>query len=75
MRYNWTSPALLFGLLVEFMDIIMMRKCLLGIKRRAERARVSGQALEPIRTTESGITGSDDPSVQLLMGEPNHSLT
>jgi hypothetical protein len=37
MRYLWTSPALLFDLLVEFADIVMMRKCLLGIKRRAER--------------------------------------
>lgn len=36
MRYNWTSPVLLFDLLVEFTDIFMMRKCLLGIKRRAE---------------------------------------
>ncbi len=36
IRYNWTSPAILFDLLVEFADIIMMRKCMLGIKRRAE---------------------------------------
>jgi len=26
----------LFNLLIEFCDIIMMRKCMLGIKRRAE---------------------------------------
>jgi hypothetical protein len=38
MRYQWTSPMLLFALLVEFTDIIMLRKCLLGIKRRAEQA-------------------------------------
>ncbi len=37
LRYNWTSPMLLFNLLVEFTDIIMMRKCMLGIKERAER--------------------------------------
>ena len=37
MHYHWTSPAILFDLLVEFTDIIMMRKCLLGIKQRAER--------------------------------------
>lgn len=37
MHYRWTSPMLvLFDLLVEFADIVMMRKCLLGIKRRAE---------------------------------------
>lgn len=29
---------LLFNPLVEFTDIVMMRKCLLGIKRRAEAA-------------------------------------
>jgi hypothetical protein len=38
MRYHWTSPAILFDLLVEFTDIIMMRKCMLGIRQRAERA-------------------------------------
>jgi hypothetical protein len=37
LRYRWTSPTVLFALLVEFTDIVMMRKCLLGIKRRAER--------------------------------------
>ena len=49
MRYNWTSPMLLFDLLVEFADIVMMRKCMLGIKRRAERAnRASGRSPESI---------------------------
>jgi hypothetical protein len=38
MHYRWTSPRLLFNPLVEFTDIVMMRKCLLGIKRRAEAA-------------------------------------
>jgi hypothetical protein len=38
VRYHWTSAMLLFALLVEFTDIIMLRKCLLGIKQRAERA-------------------------------------
>jgi len=38
MHYRWTSPLLLFNPLVEFTDIVMMRKCLLGIKRRAEGA-------------------------------------
>ena len=36
MRYRWTRPSILFGLLVEFADLVMMRKCLLGIKQRAE---------------------------------------
>ena len=36
MRYRWTSPTILFALLVEFFDLVMMRKTMLGIKRRAE---------------------------------------
>ena len=37
IRYDWTSPTILFSLLlVEPWDFPMMRKCLLGIKRRAE---------------------------------------
>jgi hypothetical protein len=36
MRYRWTRPSILFSLLVEFADLMMMRKCLLGIKQRAE---------------------------------------
>ncbi len=36
MRYNWRSPAIIFNLLLDVGDIVMMRKCLLGIKRRAE---------------------------------------
>ncbi|MDQ3855589.1 MAG: SRPBCC family protein [Chloroflexota bacterium] len=43
MRYDWTSPAILFGLLVEFADILMMRKCLFGIKRRAEALASTGE--------------------------------
>jgi hypothetical protein len=45
MRYHWLSPMLVFDLLVEFTDIVMMRKCMLGIKQRAERA--SRQTPEP----------------------------
>lgn len=37
VRYAWFSPALMFHLLIEFADIVMMRKCMLGIRRRAER--------------------------------------
>jgi len=32
MKYHWNSPAALFNLLIEFGDLPMMRKCLLGIK-------------------------------------------
>jgi hypothetical protein len=36
VRYGWFSRAILFNLLIEFFDILMMHKCMLGIKRRAE---------------------------------------
>jgi hypothetical protein len=37
IKYLWNSPAALFNLLVEFADLPMMLKCLLGIKERAEK--------------------------------------
>lgn len=36
MRYNWASPAMLFNMALDVGDIVMMRKCMLGIKQRAE---------------------------------------
>ena len=36
-RYHWTSPRIFFSLVVDVGDILMMRKSMLGIKRRAER--------------------------------------
>ncbi len=45
MHYHWLSPTILIFLLEDVGDIVMMRKCLLGIKQRAERA--SSQAPEP----------------------------
>lgn len=37
VRYSWTSIWLLYYLLQDVGDIVMMRKCMLGIKRRAEQ--------------------------------------
>jgi preprotein translocase subunit YajC len=37
-RYDWKSPWIILLLLVDTFDIIMMRKCMLGIKKRAESA-------------------------------------
>ena len=37
VKYHWLSPTIIFSMLVEFTDIVMMRKCMLGIQRRAER--------------------------------------
>ncbi len=36
MKYRWLSFSAPFNLLIEFFDLPMMRKCMLGIKRRAE---------------------------------------
>ena len=37
IHYNWLSPWIIFMLvLVDAGDFVMMRKCMLGIKRRAE---------------------------------------
>ncbi len=38
VKYRWFSSAVLFNLLIEFFDILMMRKSMLGIKRRAEKS-------------------------------------
>jgi hypothetical protein len=37
VKYRWFSPTILFSLLIEFFDIWMIRKCMLGIQRRAEK--------------------------------------
>ncbi len=45
MKYRWFSLGAIFNLLIEFCDFPMMRKCLLGIQRRAEGlASASGRA-------------------------------
>jgi hypothetical protein len=36
LHYDWLSPSILFNLLLDVGDIVMMRKCMLGIKERAE---------------------------------------
>jgi hypothetical protein len=61
MRYHWLSPMLAFNLLLEFTDIVMMRKCLLGIKQRAERA--SSQTPEPIGATGHRQPRADEPGI------------
>jgi hypothetical protein len=47
MRYRWTKPTILFSLLVEFADLVMMRKCLLSIKQRAEHLATTPPGLAP----------------------------
>jgi len=36
LKYRWTHPTILFYICLDIGDIIMMRKCMLGIKERAE---------------------------------------
>ena len=36
VKYDWTSPSIVFFLVVDVGDVVMMRRCLLGIKERAE---------------------------------------
>ena len=36
-KYNWGSPWIVFLLMVDTLDIVMMRRCMLGIKQRAEK--------------------------------------
>jgi hypothetical protein len=49
LSYHWTKPSIVLSLLVEFTDIVMMRKCLLSIKQRVElgslHAGATGQSL------------------------------
>jgi hypothetical protein len=49
MRYRWTRPSILFSLLVEFADLVMMRKCLLGIKQRAEHLAATPRDLTSVQ--------------------------
>ena len=54
-RYRWTRPTIVTELiLMEIGDPIMMRKCLLGIKQRAERlaARRRRKRARPQRTAQ-----------------------
>ena len=36
LKYRWLSFSIIFSMLVEFFDLPMMRKSMVGIKRRAE---------------------------------------
>lgn len=42
MRYRWLSVSIVFGLLVEFFDLVMMRRAMLGIAQRAEALASAG---------------------------------
>jgi hypothetical protein len=48
LRYHWNSPAILIELLMDMGEFFMMRKCMLGIKRRAEALPVLAKTGETI---------------------------
>jgi hypothetical protein len=37
MKYRWLSSGFFFNLPEESYDIIMMKKCMIGIKQRTEK--------------------------------------
>jgi hypothetical protein len=39
IKYNWFSSSIVSMLMVDVVELVMMRKCLLGIKRRVEAGR------------------------------------
>jgi hypothetical protein len=39
VKYEWTPPWVFYYLLQDVGDVVMMRKCLLGLKRRVEAQR------------------------------------
>jgi hypothetical protein len=45
IKYQWVGIEIFFNVLIEFFDILMMRKCMLGIKRRAESIAVKNPVL------------------------------
>jgi len=48
MRYAWISPMIIYYLIQDVGNIVMMRKCMLGIKQRAE----SGTATRTANRTQ-----------------------
>jgi hypothetical protein len=47
MKYDWASPVILFELLFDVGDIIMMRKCMLGQAAGRARSTTSQRSLTP----------------------------
>jgi hypothetical protein len=42
VSYKWTRPSIIPMLFVDMVELVMMRKCLLGIRERAERLAREG---------------------------------
>jgi hypothetical protein len=48
VKYDWTPPWVFYYLVQDVGDIVMMRKCLLGIKRRVEAHRNKEKPLQTL---------------------------
>jgi len=46
LKYDWTHPVIIGYLFIDVGDIVMMRKCMLGIKARAEKLATCKAKLE-----------------------------
>ncbi len=46
IHFRWLHPTIVFNLLIEFTDIVMIRRMLLNVKERAERLWTLQQAAE-----------------------------
>jgi hypothetical protein len=60
VRYKWTPPWVFYYLLQEVGDIVMMRKCMLGIKQRAEKLQPELQ--KPKQDVPAVHTFKKDPA-------------
>jgi hypothetical protein len=69
--YRKSMSAMLFGLLVELADFPMMRRCMLGIKRRAEQQATTA----PAGQQQSGLETYFSPNVSLTGGTHGSSLS
>jgi uncharacterized protein YndB with AHSA1/START domain len=62
-RYRWTRPAIVTELiLMEIGDPFMMRKCLLGIKQRAERLAAQRRHREAGTAAAHGAAAESSPA-------------
>ena len=57
VRYTWRMPWVLYYLLQDVGDIFMMRKCMRGIKQRAERVSVARPPTHRSSRTTAALNG------------------
>jgi hypothetical protein len=66
IRYHWLSPSILFSVPLDVGDIVMMRKCMLGIKQRAEMLAAERQSFAaPGRPDTPEVVVADGQQVEV----------